>query len=132
MAIDTFNNVRLRYELTSDGDVPLVLVHGSWGSHQQWVSVASSLSQSFRVLSYDRRGHSESERPTGQGSVREDVADLIALIETLGLAPAWVAGNSFGSRFGWRSSVPISFEGSFAMSRRCSHSSQMTPPLHRL
>jgi pimeloyl-ACP methyl ester carboxylesterase len=105
MAIDTFNNVRLRYELSSDGDVPLVLVHGSWGSHQQWVSVASSLSQSFRVLSYDRRGHSESERPTGQGSVREDVADLIALIETLGLAPAWVAGNSFGSAITLRLAV---------------------------
>jgi pimeloyl-ACP methyl ester carboxylesterase len=29
--------------------------------------------------------------------VREDVADLAALIEDLGLAPAWVAGNSFGA-----------------------------------
>jgi pimeloyl-ACP methyl ester carboxylesterase len=105
MATGTFNDVRLRYELTSDGNVPLVLVHGSWGSHQQWDSVAASLAQSFRVLSYDRRGHSESERPTGQGSVREDVADLIALIDTLGLAPAWVAGNSFGSAITLRLAV---------------------------
>jgi pimeloyl-ACP methyl ester carboxylesterase len=54
------------------------------------------LADSFRVLTYDRRGHSDSERPTKQGSIREDVADLAALIEHLTLAPAWVAGNSFG------------------------------------
>jgi pimeloyl-ACP methyl ester carboxylesterase len=54
------------------------------------------LAESFRVLTFDRRGHSASERPEGQGSVHEDVADLAALIEHLRLAPAWVAGNSFG------------------------------------
>ena len=105
MAIERINDVRLRFELTPTGDVPLVLVHGSWGSHQQWNSVAASLSQSFRVLSYDRRGHSESECLAGQGSVREDVADLVALIEALGLAPAYVAGNSFGSAITLRLAV---------------------------
>jgi pimeloyl-ACP methyl ester carboxylesterase len=60
------------------------------------------LAESFRVLTYDRRGHSQSERPAGQGSVREDVADLAALIEHLGLAPAWVVGNSFGASIALR------------------------------
>ena len=105
MATDSFNGVHLRYELTAAGEIPLVLVHGSWGSHQQWDSVAASLSQRLRVLSYDRRGHGESECPAGQGSVREDVADLVALIETLGLAPAYVAGNSFGSAITLRLAV---------------------------
>jgi pimeloyl-ACP methyl ester carboxylesterase len=77
--------------------VPLVLVHGSWDSHNDWGLVVPRLADSFRVLTYDRRGHSKSERPTGQGSVREDVADLAALIEHLGLVPAWVVGNSFGA-----------------------------------
>jgi pimeloyl-ACP methyl ester carboxylesterase len=54
------------------------------------------LSQTFRVLTYDRRGHSQSERPASQGSIREDVADLAALIEELGLAPAHIVGSSFG------------------------------------
>src|SRR6266567_33271 len=70
---------------------------GSWASHNIWDFVAPRLAESFRVLTYDRRGHSESQRPSGQGSVREDVADLAALIEHLELAPAWVAGNSFGA-----------------------------------
>ncbi len=102
MAIDSFNGVRLCYELTATRDVSLVLVHGSWGSHQQWSDVTPELSKSVRVLSYDRRGHSESDCPSGQGSVRGDVADLAALIESLGLAPAYVAGNSFGSSIALR------------------------------
>ena len=56
-----------------------------------------ALSESFRVLAYDRRGHSQSERPGGQGTVFEDADDLAALVEHLGLAPAHVAGNSFGA-----------------------------------
>jgi pimeloyl-ACP methyl ester carboxylesterase len=72
-------------------------VHGSWDSHQDWELLVPLLADSFRILTHDRRGHSASERPSGQGSVREDVADLTALIEHLGLAPAWVVGNSFGA-----------------------------------
>jgi len=73
------------------------MVHGSWGSHHNWDLVAPGLAESFRVITYDRRGHSESERPPGQGSIHEDVADLAALIEHLDLAPAYVAGNSWGA-----------------------------------
>lgn len=97
MAMAKVNGVRLFYELNGTGEIPLVLVHGSWDSHQDWNLVVPRLADSFRVVAYDRRGHNNSERPTGQGSVREDVADLAALIEHLGLVPAWVVGNSFGA-----------------------------------
>jgi pimeloyl-ACP methyl ester carboxylesterase len=90
------NGVELYYELSGSGE-PLVLVHGSWGDHHSWDPVAPALAESFQVLAYDRRGHSASERPAGQGSVFEDVDDLVALIEELGLAPAHVAGNSYGA-----------------------------------
>jgi pimeloyl-ACP methyl ester carboxylesterase len=90
------NGVELFYELSGSGD-PLVLVHGSWGDHHNWDPVLGVLAESLRVLTYDRRGHSASERPAGQGSVFEDADDLAALIEELGLAPAHVAGNSFGA-----------------------------------
>ena len=96
------NGIRLFYELGGTTDVPLVLVHGSWGSHHGWDLVLPGLRESFRVLAYDRRGHSASERPSAPGSVREDVTDLGALIEHLGLAPAWVAGNSFGASIALR------------------------------
>jgi pimeloyl-ACP methyl ester carboxylesterase len=94
--LTTVNGVRLSYEISGSGEIPLVMVHGSWLSRRTWDPIVPHLAKSFRVLTYDRRGHSQSERPSGQGSVREDVADLAALIEHLGLAPAWVAGQSFG------------------------------------
>jgi pimeloyl-ACP methyl ester carboxylesterase len=96
MSNTNINGVRLYWELSGDEGELLVLVHGSWGDHNNWAGVVPRLSRSFRVLTYDRRGHSQSERPGGQGNVSEDVGDLAALIEVVGGAPAHIVGNSFG------------------------------------
>jgi pimeloyl-ACP methyl ester carboxylesterase len=88
------NHVELFYEATGQGD-PLVLVHGGWSDHHNWDAVAPALSQSHRVVAYDRRGHVQSVHPD-QGSRRDQEDDLDALIEGLGLGPAHVAGTSFG------------------------------------
>ncbi|TVP68146.1 MAG: alpha/beta hydrolase [Nitriliruptor sp.] len=93
----TVNGVRLAYQIHGTGEIPLVMVHGSWLAGEQWDPVVSHVAESFRVLTYDRRGHGDSERPTSQGSMGDSVADLAALIEQLGLAPAWVAANSLGA-----------------------------------
>lgn len=113
MSTAKVNGVRLFYELTGSGVVPLVMVHGSWDSHHDWDLVVPRLSETFRILTYDRRGHSQSERPSGQGSVREDVADLAALIKHLELMPAWFVGNSFGASIALRlaGEYPILFRG---------------------
>src|SRR5947209_18949834 len=95
MSVARVNGVELYYELSGSGE-PLVLVHGSWVDHRSWDPVVGLLARSFKVLTYDRRGHSGSERPDSQGSVFEDADDLPALIEALDLAPAHVAGNSYG------------------------------------
>jgi len=110
------NGVRFFYELSGSGTIPLVLVHGSWDSHHDWDAIVPRLAGSFRVLAYDRRGHSRSERPAGQGSVREDAADLAALLEHFGLAPAWVVGNSFGASIALRlaGARPALFRGVIA------------------
>ncbi len=90
------NGVALYWEAQGEGE-PLVLVHGSWGDHANWAQVVPGLARRFRVLTYDRRGHSRSERPAAQGSIHEDADDLAALLAALELAPAHVAGNSGGA-----------------------------------
>jgi pimeloyl-ACP methyl ester carboxylesterase len=90
------NGVRLHHLRTGDEGPPLVLVHGSWVDHQDWSGVVGDLAHAYQVVTYDRRGHSRSERQPGQGSLDEDAGDLAALIEKLDLAPAHVVGNSFG------------------------------------
>lgn len=97
MATSQVNGIRIYWETNGEVGDPMVLVHGSWGDHQNWASVAPALSRWFRVLTYDRRGHSKSERPGGQGSIQEDVADIATLLEELGHSPAHVVGNSFGA-----------------------------------
>ena len=97
MPINKINGVKLFWELTGSNGDPLVLVHGSWGDHHDWDMVAGKFAKTFRVLTYDRRGHSQSERLQGQGSVEEDVADLIELITYFDLSPAHFAGSSYGA-----------------------------------
>jgi len=96
------NGIQIFFELGETDGPPLVLVHGSWESHADWEPVIPALSETFQVLTYDRRGHSQSERPAGGDSIHDDVADLAALIDTLGLSPAWVVRNSFGASIALR------------------------------
>jgi pimeloyl-ACP methyl ester carboxylesterase len=90
------NGIRIAVQDTGRGE-PFVLVHGSWGSRRNWDRVVPGLAEDHRVISYDRRGHSESQRVGGQGTFAEDVADLAALLEARDAAPAWVVGNSVGA-----------------------------------
>jgi pimeloyl-ACP methyl ester carboxylesterase len=55
------------------------------------------LAEHFRVVAYDRRGHSRSERPARGWTRRDNEDDLIALVEALDLAPAHVVGNSYAA-----------------------------------
>jgi pimeloyl-ACP methyl ester carboxylesterase len=89
------NGVKLHHELRGDGE-PLALVHGSWVDASDWQLVVDAFAESYRVLLYDRRGHSRSEPASGQGTVAEDRDDLAALLEALDLVPAHVVTNSFG------------------------------------
>ena len=91
------NGVRIAYEVSGDSDIPLVLVHGAWGTLRNWDGVVPGLARHVRVAAYDRRGHSNSDCPPGQDSYRQDVDDLAALTEHLDIAPAWVMGLSSGA-----------------------------------
>jgi pimeloyl-ACP methyl ester carboxylesterase len=92
MAEATVNGVQLYYELQGAGDA-VVFVHGSLCDHHDWDVVAAQLADSFHVLSYDRRGHSQS---SGNGTLDDDLADVAALIEQLQLAPVHLVGSSLG------------------------------------
>jgi pimeloyl-ACP methyl ester carboxylesterase len=95
MPLTEVNGVRLLVEQSGEGD-PLVLVHGSWENRLTWGQVEESLGRRFRVITYDRRGHSGSEDGPEPGTRRDDEEDLAALIESLGLGPVNVLANSFG------------------------------------
>jgi len=100
LAVARVNGVNLYYELSGESGDPMVLIHGSWGDHTNWQAVVPGLSKTFRVLTYDRRGHSKSEKVDSQGSFEEDAEDASSLLSTLKLSPAHVVGNSAGAIIG--------------------------------
>ena len=65
MATATVNGVRLHYGVTGSG-TPLLLIHGSWGSHGTGRR-GPTLALRHEVIACDRPGHSAGERPNGQG-----------------------------------------------------------------
>ena len=101
MTVARVNGVDLYYEVHGAGET-LALVHGSWSDAMTWRQVVPGMADSFRVLVYDRRGHSRSERPATQGSLDEDADDLARLLEALDLAPAHVVANSLGGNIALR------------------------------
>lgn len=96
MPTSLINGVRIYCEQHGQTGPPLVLVHGSWSDHNDWNRVVPHLAASFRVFTYDRRGHSGSARVPLGSTIQEDVDDLAALIAANGLAPAHVVAHSFG------------------------------------
>jgi esterase len=92
----TVNGVSLYYEEHGTGD-PIVCLHGSGSSAAFWTDAAHVLAARGRVIVYDRRGFSRSERPEPyETNVHEQADDAAALIDALRAAPAVVIGRSYG------------------------------------
>jgi len=81
---------------------PVVCVHGSWTSGVTWNAVAELLADRYRVISYDRRGHSRSQRNVAEHTIHDDSADLAAIIEQVAGGPARVLCNSYGGVVAFR------------------------------
>jgi esterase len=76
---------------------PLVVLHGLFGSSQNWNAAAERLADSFRVVVCDLRNHGASPwAPTM--SFAEMADDLEQVIGERGLAPAIVLGHSVGGK----------------------------------
>ena len=89
-------SVNLAYKDQGEGE-PIIFIHGSWDDHHSWDGVAAILQNSNRVIRYDRRGHSASSGGYGQGSINEDVNDVIGFMEGLGINEAHIVGHSYGA-----------------------------------
>lgn len=101
MPIAHVNGVDLAYEVAAESGPPMVLVHGSWVGGMSWRFVVPGLSESFRVVTFDRRGHMTGGIPRG-GTVHDDVEDIAALIQHLSLGPVHLVGQSYGAALALR------------------------------
>jgi 3-oxoadipate enol-lactonase len=79
-----------------------LLLHAAMGSSRRYYAWVPSLSRHYRVVRMDLRGHGESEVPPADRSLTLErlVADVVELMDHLGLADAHIVGNSAGGYIG--------------------------------
>ncbi|MFI7700166.1 alpha/beta fold hydrolase [Nonomuraea sp. NPDC049480] len=99
MAVAELPGVMLHHSDEGPRDAPVLLfVHG-WGGHgQAWVPVTAALPPRFRVLTPDLRGHGSSSAPASGYRPAELAADLVALMDRLGVETAVPVGHSMGAQ----------------------------------
>lgn len=87
--------------VSDDGEgAPVVLLHGLTATRRYVVMGSKSLERSgHRVVAYDARGHGKSSPATDPGSYGYDAlaADLLAVLDGLGIERATLAGASMGA-----------------------------------
>ncbi len=88
--------LRLHYRDWGGAGPPLILLHGLSSSARIWDLMAPLLTQHFRVLALDQRGHGLSDRP-GAYSFAEVTRDLAEFIDALGAERPVIAGHSWGA-----------------------------------
>ncbi|HSF83213.1 MAG TPA: alpha/beta fold hydrolase [Anaerolineales bacterium] len=85
----------------------LVFLHGFAGKAVQWIYQLRNFSDANRVIAIDVRGHGRSSKPGGDYSMNTLQADLVAVLDALGVNEKIVlVGHSFGgalvSEFAYR------------------------------
>jgi pimeloyl-ACP methyl ester carboxylesterase len=100
LTVTSSDGTALHVELFGAENAPtLVLVHGWTEALRYWVYVIRQLSDQFRIVAYDLRGHGRSGRaPDDDYSLARFGDDLEAVLEATVPAgePAVVAGHSLG------------------------------------
>jgi esterase len=76
---------------------PVVILHGLYGSSDNWITIARKLSERFRVLSVDHRNHGASPH-TSEHTYEAMVTDLAWLFHETGIEKAHLVGHSMGGK----------------------------------
>lgn len=123
------DGVRIAWD--SAGDLAaetVLLVHGSALSKAIWrgMGYSAALSERYRVLTLDLRGHGRSGKPYQAADYRLDLVlgDVLAVLDAAGVAKAHYLGYSFGARVGFALGVAapermasfVSLAGSYRIS----------------
>ncbi len=98
------DGVKIHYEVEGEGP-PLVLVHWFTGSLEDWrvFGYVDALKENYRLILIDARGHGKSDKPHDPAAyvLEKQAADIVAVLDELGVDKAHFFGYSMGGRLGW-------------------------------
>ena len=97
------NDRQIYFEADGPSNAPVLLLSNSLGTDLSlWAPQVQSLSQSFRVLRYDTRGHGRSSGTDGPYSIEELADDVLVLLDRLEIRKVHFCGISMGGIIGTR------------------------------
>ncbi|MEJ7636081.1 alpha/beta hydrolase [Aeromicrobium sp.] len=97
MPTTTTNNIEINYTDSGGDGRAVVLIHGWPLSGASWSDQVPALTAAgYRVVTYDRRGFGESDKPTSGYDYDTFTADLAGLLEALDISDATLVGFSMG------------------------------------
>ena len=90
-------SIELHTQLDGPEDAPAVVLSNSLGVDlSMWDAQVGPLSERFRVLRYDTRGHGRSDVPDGPYAMTDLAADVLDLLDAEGIERASIVGVSLG------------------------------------
>jgi len=102
---DYFENdgARIYFEVRGDQDAPsLLLLHGGFGSLEDFNPIFPALSAHFRLVAMDTRGHGRSTLGSRPLSYEQLQLDALELLEHLDIETAYIIGFSDGGIASYR------------------------------
>ncbi len=88
-------DIHTYYEIHGEGE-PLVFIHGLGSSGRDWQFQVPVFTPHFQVITYDVRGHGQTDKPPGPYSVPMFADDLKRLLDALEIREAHMVGISMG------------------------------------
>jgi pimeloyl-ACP methyl ester carboxylesterase len=91
------DDVSIHYYRTGGDKPALVLLHGITDSGRCWPGLVRHLGDDYDMVMVDARGHGLSDAPQSGYSLQEHAADVIGVINALGLHRPVLVGHSMGA-----------------------------------
>ncbi len=101
------NGINLYYEIHGEGQ-PLLFIHGLGSSTRDWEFQVTEFAKSYKVITFDLRGHGQSDKPAGPYSMAMLAADTVGLLRALGIDAPHVVGLSLGGGVAFQMAVDAS------------------------
>lgn len=94
-------DLSIAYDFSGPEDAPLVVLsHSLAADKSMWAPQIPVLTDRYRVLAYDHRGHGETEAAPAPYTMEQLAGDAAGLIEALDVAPVLFVGLSLGGMVG--------------------------------
>lgn len=90
------NGINLQYYRTGNGP-PIVMAHAFYANGRCWIPLAEDLADDYDVITYDARGHGQSDAPETGYDIENRIADLVGVVNELDLADPILLGHSMGA-----------------------------------